>query len=293
MRKVCIFHAGCPDGFGAAWAARHAWGDDALFVARGHNDPLQPERYRGDQVVFADIAPPLASYRPLAASAAQLVVLDHHYSAREHFVREPGLLRELESGGHTVRFDLEHSGAVLAWNWFHPSPDRPAPPLFAYIEDQDLWHWKLPGSREVNAAIAATPRRFEAWDALLARSIAELIHEGAPLLRAKNDAVEQRLESAHPVQIGEHRLEAVQAQHFRADIGHRLSERARFGKPCGVVYRTQGKRVDITLYSIGDFDVAAIAGHFGGGGHRNAAGFSLTKAAWRECQPASEKTKQR
>jgi nanoRNase/pAp phosphatase (c-di-AMP/oligoRNAs hydrolase) len=41
-----------------------------------------------------------------------------------------------------------------------------------------------------------------------------------------------------------------------------------------------GRRVDVSLYSIGDFDVAAIAARYGGGGHRNAAGFSVSLEAW-------------
>jgi nanoRNase/pAp phosphatase (c-di-AMP/oligoRNAs hydrolase) len=41
-----------------------------------------------------------------------------------------------------------------------------------------------------------------------------------------------------------------------------------------------GERVDVSIYSVGDFDVATIAAKLGGGGHRNAAGFSLTLAEW-------------
>jgi nanoRNase/pAp phosphatase (c-di-AMP/oligoRNAs hydrolase) len=41
-----------------------------------------------------------------------------------------------------------------------------------------------------------------------------------------------------------------------------------------------GQRVDVSLYSVGDFDVAALAARFGGGGHRNAAGFSVSLETW-------------
>ena len=40
------------------------------------------------------------------------------------------------------------------------------------------------------------------------------------------------------------------------------------------------RRVDCSVYSIGDFDVASLAASFGGGGHRNAAGFSVTLEDW-------------
>ena len=41
-----------------------------------------------------------------------------------------------------------------------------------------------------------------------------------------------------------------------------------------------GRRVDVSLYSIGAFDVAELAARYGGGGHRNAAGFTVSLEAW-------------
>jgi hypothetical protein len=43
----------------------------------------------------------------------------------------------------------------------------------------------------------------------------------------------------------------------------------------GVCYRENARgHFDYSLRSRGDFDVSAVAKHFGGGGHKNAAGFS-------------------
>ena len=44
--------------------------------------------------------------------------------------------------------------------------------------------------------------------------------------------------------------------------------------------RVSGRRVDVSLYSVGEHDVSAIAAEFGGGGHRNAAGFSVPLGRW-------------
>lgn len=278
MRRVCIYHAGCPDGFGAAWAAWRAWGDGAVYVARGHEDPFAPEDYEGDLVVFTDIAPPPRSCERLGELAEHLVVLDHHVSARDRFAEEPGLVETLRDGGHDVRFDLGSSGAVLAWRHFHP--EEPLPELLAYVQDQDLWRWKLSDTREVNAAIGSRPRTFEVWEQMAHMPVEQLAAEGGPIVRAQQIEVERALHSAHPLKLAGERVEAVNARERRAWIGHALAERARFGTPCGVVYRLVGTRVDISLYSVGDFDVASLAARFGGGGHRNAAGFSVTLAEW-------------
>ena len=53
MKRNLIYHAGCPDGFGAAWAARRAWGDDARYIPRSHDDDFDPEQFEDEFVVFA------------------------------------------------------------------------------------------------------------------------------------------------------------------------------------------------------------------------------------------------
>jgi len=280
MRRVCFYHAGCPDGFGAAWAVWRAWGDSASYLPRGHDDDLRAEEYAGDRVAFVDIAPPNGVLRELGAVAAQVVVLDHHVSSKQRFESDAELVNALPSLGHRVDFDLSHSGAVLAWRHFHPGAETPE--LLRYVEDQDLWSWKLARSEEVNATIGSHPHTFAAWSALAATPVDELAREGVPILRAQQREVETALRFAHSARVGELRVEAVNALHRRSLIGHELAKRASFGSPCGLVYRVTGQRVDVSLYSIGPFDVSRLAVDFGGGGHRNAAGFHVSLRQWLE-----------
>jgi hypothetical protein len=278
MRPVCFFHAGCPDGFGAAWAVWRAWRGRGRYLPRGHDDRIDPRNHEGGHVVFVDIAPDNEDLRELAHNAAQVVVLDHHVSSRNRYADDPSLENVVRAGGHRVIFDLSHSGAVLAWQHFHP--EEPVPMLLRYVEDQDLWNWKLPQSEEVNAAIGSHPRSFAVWEELAARPIEVLAAEGAPLVRAQRTEVERALKSAHPVRLGRRRAEAVNARDHRSAIGHALAQRASFGPAWGVVYRMAGGRVDVSIYSVGDLDVAEVAAGYGGGGHRNAAGFSVRLEDW-------------
>jgi hypothetical protein len=129
-------------------------------------------------------------------------------------------------------------------------------------------------------AVTAYPRRFDVWDRLAAMPVERLADEGAPILRAQRSEVERALATAQPIWIGGLRLEAVNAPFHRAQIGHELASRAAHGHAAGAVYRVSGRRVDVSLYSVGDFDVAAVAARYGGGGHRNAAGFTVTLESW-------------
>ena len=167
---------------------------------------------------------------------------------------------------------------MLAWQHFHPG--EPAPDLLLYVEDQDLWSWKLPSSEEVNAAIGSYPRDFDSWEVLSARPAAELADEGTHILRANRIEVEAAIQGAHPVRLGSERADAVNSRQLRAPIGHELAKRAAFGRAWGVVYRINANRVDASIYSIGDLDVAVVAQRYGGGGHRNAAGFTVPVKVW-------------
>jgi nanoRNase/pAp phosphatase (c-di-AMP/oligoRNAs hydrolase) len=278
VKRICFFHAGCPDGFGAAWSVWRAWGDDARYVARGHEDELHVSLCEDALVVFVDIAPPNAALPAIADVAERIVVLDHHVTARARFENDVAVQSALADGGHTIHFDLDHSGAVLAWQYFHT--DEAPPPILQYVEDQDLWNWKLPRTEEVNAALASYDRDFETWNALAARSIDEIADEGVSIVRTQAREVERALYDVHPIALGTQRIEGINATYQRAPIGHELAKRSYYGKPWGIVYRMRGDRVDATLYSIGDLDVATIAESYGGGGHRNAAGFSVPLRTW-------------
>jgi hypothetical protein len=278
MKRTCVFHAGCPDGFGAAWAVWRAWDGGGHYVARGHEDRLRGEDFEDHLVAFVDIAPDNDELRDLARHASQVIVLDHHITSKQRYESDHTIENQVSRDGHVVRFDMSQSGAVLAWRYF--MPEEPLPDLLGYVQDQDLWSWALPESEAVNAAISSYPRTFEVWSALAERPIRELMQEGAPILRANRQDVERSLRNAAPLAIGSRRVESVNASINRSAIGHELAQRKAFGERWGCVYRIVGDRVYATLYSIGDFDVSTIAGEYGGGGHKNAAGFSVSLADW-------------
>lgn len=239
---------------------------------------MNPDEWRDATVAFVDIAPDRAELEDLAGSAAQVLVVDHHITALDRLIGDSGFINELEAEGHVLHFDMNHSGAVLAWQVFRP--DEPVPDLLRYVEDQDLWNWALPDSDAVNAAIATYPLDWETWSALAALPIESLIEQGKPILRANRLEIERRLDHARPAALGTQRIEAVNGLTHRSQIGHELAKRAAYGEPWGLVYRVEGAEVFATLYSIGDLDVSKIAVELGGGGHRNAAGFRVSLERW-------------
>ena len=66
---------------------------------------------------------------------------------------------------------------------------------------------------------------------------------------------------------------AINISHmFGSDVGNELALRT---NSFGIVWSEDGEGIRTSLRSVRDFDVSEIAKKYGGGGHKNAAGFNL------------------
>lgn len=306
------YHADCPDGFGAAYAAWLKFGDQARYRPLHHGEPWLADDIAGREVYILDFAFPPATLAVMAGDATGLVQIDHHTTARAPWA---GQLEKTVAGYETFRhpalpltviFDLEKSGARLAWEHFHPG--EPLPLLLRHIEDIDLWRFAVPGTRAVMRALRLRPYDFRVWDALV-RSAPDAAAPAYQHLLAEGEAIERFLQTeierlagsrlVMPVQLRGEPVDLLQAQRhglptlvvgdlawralsglainadalFASELGGRLAER------CGsfaLVWQLVGDgMVKASLRAAGQVDVAAIAAAYGGGGHPNAAGFRM------------------
>ncbi|HEX2171367.1 MAG TPA: DHHA1 domain-containing protein [Dehalococcoidia bacterium] len=225
-----------------------------------HGDP--PPEVSGQAVIIADFAYPLEVLRRLARSARSLVVLDHHKTVEADVVGQP----EFEA-----RFDLNKSGAVLAWEYAFP--DRPVPALLQHIQDGDLWRWELPRSREVSVALSSYPFDFRVWQGL---DVEQLRQDGEAILRYQTQQIQRLIERASTVELAGHRVPILNAPVWQSELGNQLAQ----GQPFAVLWYQLGDERVYSLRSTDEgVDVGALAKSLGGGGHRNAAGFRLSKPA--------------
>ena len=265
--KLCIYHNNCLDGFGAAWAVRHALGDDVEFYKGIHQQP--PPDVDGLDVILVDFSYKRAVLESMLKTAASITILDHHISA------EKDLAALLENGRIKGLFDMNRSGAMLAWQWYNP--DQQPPKLIAFIQDRDLWQFKLEGTREIHAALSSYPYDFEVWDKLMASGDDELA-----LLKRDGEAIERRLQKdvkqliaagVRRMTIAGYDVPVLNASSaYVSDAGHILS----IGEPFAACYWDHAAGRSFSLRSSKDgIDVAEVAKKYGGGGHEKAAGFTV------------------
>jgi oligoribonuclease NrnB/cAMP/cGMP phosphodiesterase (DHH superfamily) len=171
---------------------------------------------------------------------------------------------------------MDQSGAGLAWRHFHP--DGSPPRLVLAVEDGDLWRHAIPETRSIYLRLSLEPRTFANWSAIAEQTATQagfhaFADEGRMLLEEREFQVERLLLQRYEVVLEGERGLAVEGEAFyRSELGHRLAE---LSGTYGLVWYPRGAGYHVSLRSIGDYDVERLARRFGGGGHRNAAGFTL------------------
>lgn len=263
-RPIIIYHGSCADGFTAAWVAYRRFGPDCEFIPAQYGQ--EPPDVTDREVYILDFSYKFPVMEKLATQARYLVCLDHHKTAESE-------LAGFETTKGQVAFDMAKSGARLAWEWFHPAKE--APWLVDYTEDRDLRRWALESSREVSAAIASYPMTFEQWDEWgLAPSPFKcgLDEQGEAILRYQQQQVDNLCQHAHEVELDGHRDLSVNTSLLISEVAGKLAE----GRPFGATWfeKGDGSRVWSLRSRDGGADVSEIAKARGGGGHRNAAGFT-------------------
>lgn len=268
--KVAIlYHAHCVDGFTAAWIAHNALAVEGLDidmvpVSYGKPMPISPEKY--SHIYIVDFSYPAEILLCMAALVGiSVVVLDHHETAQRNLSCLPHHPK-LE-----VIFDMNRSGAMITWDYFHPH--SPAPTLIHHVQDHDLWRFLIPGTKEVIAALKLKEQSIGMWNSL---HVEDLKREGEAILGAYWSYINNIIScNKRSITInGITGLVCNAPAVFASDIGNLLAKES---GTFGATYDQQSDgRTKFSLRSIGDFNVATIAEIFGGGGHKNAAGFHLS-----------------
>lgn len=280
-KVIVIYHGNCADGFGAAWVLRKAFAELPLYKVGPNAEPwANAEFYAGvyqtpppdvtDCMVYiVDFSYKRDVILSMLEKCTRMVIIDHHISA----------ITDLDSIVHPklqTYFDVEHSGAMLAWLYFFGSPEPPV--LITRIEDRDLWRFKFSDTREIQANLFSYPYDFDVWDQLMYESEVSLHgmqKEGAAIERKHFKDIKELLK------VGQRR--AIIAGYdvpianvpytLSSDAGHIMDE----NEPFAACYMDtpEGRIFSLRSRAGKGIDVSEIAKKYGGGGHKNAAGFKI------------------
>ncbi|OHD23856.1 MAG: hypothetical protein A2Y38_17355 [Spirochaetes bacterium GWB1_59_5] len=324
MKHLVIYHSSCADGAGAAIAAHVGLAkrkEDALFYAAqyGEDFPWEMLAQTNGNVYVLDFSYSLEitekvrdfinpkpskhlgntdhdRYDPSKPPPRMVILCDHHKTAIEKLYGIKGVF---------THFNIERSGAVLAWQHFFPN-DGAEPEMLLYLEDRDLWRWKLPKSLEISSALRSWGGLndfklwlpiFEEWHEATCTFGGsstwkrKLEVEGPTVLRMEDSMARAIAANAeivafsHPATDEPIVVLATNSSVLQSEVGNDLAKRAPNTIPMGIVYFWSGEQKQwvVSLRSINGYDCGALAKCWpGGGGHVAAAGFECKELPWKE-----------
>ena len=260
---VVLYHADCSDGFGAAWSAWKKFKNKADYLPVHHQEPPPPglknkEIYLLDFTYFGEALEKLIREN-------KVTTIDHHVSAETAVKTAPQYV-----------FNLDHSGAALAWKFFHPK--KPTPYLIKYVEAGDLWRFTLPNSNMIRKVVDTKPFDMKVWDKM-ARYLEKPSYrkqfaiKGKAMIIFEEAEVKKLIAKAEIANFENQEIWVVNSATFRSEVGGMLSKK---GPHVVLIWNYYKEKIYVSLRSNGSIDVSKLAKKYGGGGHTVAAGFTMS-----------------
>ncbi len=283
--KVLIaYHAHCIDGYTSAWACWKGLIATTSVISNniefaemvyGKLDCILKQADKYDRIYFVDFSVPLGVLAELSVHT-NVTIIDHHKTAIDIYGTFTGTAL---SSKVEIVLDISQCGASLTWLYFFGN-DKPVPKLITYVRDYDLWEFMLNGTRGVNKYLRLQDNSIPVWNRLEAAfnsipDFSKILTTGMQLQQYHSSVVNSLVGDASEICHinGERGIACNCPPQFASDVGHSLANVS--GTYGATWQQVPGGEVKWSLRSNGDYDVSKIAAAFGGGGHKNAAGFTL------------------
>ncbi|MEK7069445.1 MAG: DHH family phosphoesterase, partial [Patescibacteria group bacterium] len=250
-KKIIVIYHDDLDGFTGAWSAWKKLKDKADYLPIHHdNKPLDTLAINAEEkdIYIIDYSFKPEEMKKLVAVNKKVVLIDHHITSAE----STKIVTE-------SLCDTSRSGAYLAWKYFHT--DKKIPKLVSYVEDYDLWKFKLPFAQELTLAMSTKKFNFKTWDKLAkefedATKRKELVKQGKTMLDYRENLIHELLERGEEVVFEGHRAFAINSPMLESEIGHHVYEkkgmlaiiwsyRKKHGKPKLKVSLRSDKSIDV------------------------------------------------
>jgi oligoribonuclease NrnB/cAMP/cGMP phosphodiesterase (DHH superfamily) len=280
--KLLILYDCDPDGLAAACVIGNAY--------KGVSDSIEYQRairYQGPDlsnideetvVHIVDFCYKKEHMKSLCDKAFMVTVIDHH---GESTLND---LDGFEAKNLTIINNTSHAACVLAWVYISNNTPDQAPDILKYIEDMDLWEWKLDNSGIMSAFLDSVQPNIESYMPFITGKISldNVLELGQAVLNYKNKTMDILEAQAVLMNIAGHKVPAVNCSDpsIVSYLGNRLAKNQPFA---ATFYLQPNGLWKFSIRSITNetnpkgISVREIAQEFGGGGHENASGFKVDR----------------
>jgi uncharacterized protein len=277
-RSILIYHHDDNDGCCAAAVAGnfYDWNEFATtFVAinYGKESWSEEEIEAAEKVWLVDFTSDKMD-EFVRVCGPKLIWVDHHKTAMEKF---PDLWN---SGSIPGIRSVEKAACVLTWEYTHPD-NISLPAAVAYIGDKDLWKFEYAETRAFSAGFSLMVKTPDdpVWDTLLGSeyeaTVNKMISLGKLLLEAQNYKLQKAFDRGVDCTFHNWKARLVNTTGNISELGEFIYRKP--GYDIAIMWQAVEDMVVFSLRSDSGNsdspDCAEISQQYGGGGHRNAAGF--------------------
>lgn len=264
MSKVVVYHAKCIDGCGGAAASYLALGDTATYIPVLHHYDL-PDVCYGAICYFIDIILSKEQMRRAEQVCEEVIVLDHHETA---FRRLDGVKVSDKSV-----LNMEKSGCMLAWEFFHPY--KKVPLILWHLQDYDLWKFDMTDSESIAAyMMGCVPFTHTAYAEYLLKDDLQTEIMIGKILHIKTEAeIESICSHAGHFTFEGHHIMAVNSPIHQSQVGNYLVENNDIDFAVVWYHDANSWEYRYSMRGKGKVNLAELAESYEGGGHPNSSGF--------------------
>lgn len=276
-----VYHKHCLDGITAAAAAykyNKEYNMNYEFIPMdAGKTPEELLSKDNKNILFLDVCPTLDEYHKMLSNSCYVLIIDHHKTAVENFKNH--------KDKHI--FDMNHSGAYLSWDFFYNLINDK---FVLLIEDRDLWINKYPETKFLFNGLCDLLNHIDDSNSKIPMMLeymsnySSIIEKGSLIEEENNLYVESIWKNGYTSQYKDYKCYVMETKNFNciSDIGSRAYQDPQIDFSI-VFYPKDHKDPNNNTYCISlrsnkdgkNIDVSQIAKEFGGGGHRNAAGFTM------------------
>lgn len=277
---IVIYHGGCVDGFGSAFASYLYFknsdgvnknGNKVEYFLGSYDKP--PPNVMNKNVLMCDFSYQYDVFVNMMKQAKNILILDHHISAKNNL--------EKISDENKV-FIMSHSGAYITFKYFFRNKN--VPKLIKYIEDRDLWTKKLENIDEISGYIFSISMIFENYENLMnmmenEEEFNKMKNIGTGMVLQSNIMIRNMMNSLNiyftEINNKYYFVGHINSSVLKSDIGNEIVKKYN-NINFASVFTVNNDDVYVSLRSDNTrTDVNEIAVFYKGGGHRNASGLTV------------------
>lgn len=271
-----VFHHDDADGRVSAYWILSKYGDKVKLIESDYGKKMFNLNSvdKGDIVWLLDYSIPPKTMKELLKKTNKVVVwIDHHESAIQDYKDFPYNLKGIRKIGD--------GACLLTWSFVNKEPDLSKAPYFLkLLSDWDVFGGKYNNTELFHFGCCAenTEPTSKLWPHLNnnPKAVKKILENGKIILKYyKNDAKRLLKMAGFEAEIDGHKAICL---NFKTNS--KVFDSVKDGYDVMVVFVYDGERYQFSVFSDNDgIDVSKIAKKYGGGGHKESAGFSSENLA--------------